>query len=123
MKVKLFSTHSIPFYRPMKTFDEERLVWTETPRSLGYVEGSLQQIDGRSMQLLPDGIRSKDVWVFYTAFSLNAFDDKRNIQADYATFLGKDYEVHRDSNYKGFYGLSTKYSQYFLVLKEKKPTS
>lgn len=121
MKLSLFQTHSIPFFRPSKTFDETRLVWTqEDPQSLGYIEGSLQEVDGKTMQLLPEGIRSKDIWAFYTDYSLNAYDEHRDILADYAEYLGKTYEVHQSSNYKGFYGLTTKYSQYFLVLKEKK---
>jgi hypothetical protein len=59
------------------------------------VKGSLQPMTGRELQLLPEGLRNRGVWKFYSQTSFQTADVAECGVPDRLVFDGVTYEVHQ----------------------------
>lgn len=57
------------------------------------IKGSIQPVSGREMQFLPDGMRAREVYKFYTDTKLAVVSEDKSKAADRLVIDGKKFEV------------------------------
>jgi hypothetical protein len=67
--------------------------WTESARTSSTIYGSIQPLDPKEMQLLPEGRRESESFRIYTDTKLLPASDASKKNADLLTIGAVDYEV------------------------------
>jgi hypothetical protein len=56
---------------------------------------SIQPINGRELEILPEGQRTKEAVRIYTKFGLQQAVEQQNVKGDLVSYRGRQYEVHK----------------------------
>lgn len=96
-------------YRKTSSYVNGRLVLgAETAFS---VTGSLQPLKADEVLLLPEGLRTRTQYKFYTTDDLRTADEPNGIEPDQLEISGKRYSVYYDKNHL----VATLHRRVFLI--------
>ena len=96
--MSLFKTYTLTVKRPTETMTKGTYIdgrWIEGDLTLNTftIQTSVQPANGKDLEVLPEGLRTNDIFKIYPKTKLQAVDQHNNQEADIVIWDGKDYEV------------------------------
>ena len=122
--MSLFPTFTLTVRRPTETIDTGQYidgVWV--PGTEGTVtnpdftiQTSVQPASGKDLEVLEEGLRTKEILKIYPTTELKAVDQHNNIEADIVEYNGNDYKVINVKAYQN--GIINHYKCLIMRVKE-----
>ena len=122
--MSLFSSYTLTVKRPTKTETQGKYIdgrWVEgeidnVANPNFTITTSVQPAKGRELELLPEGLRTREVYKIYPATELKSVDQFSEQEADIVIFNNEDYKVQRLEKWQN--NLINHYKAFIVRIKE-----